>query len=333
MNGTVTDAAIAGARNLLTGCADIGPGADVVVIAEDPGLGWYDAASPMLIADEARKMGADVRVFAAGPPDQALDDDAGRAVDSADLTVFFARIGDKDRFSADRLAKPSIVSYARTLGQLASDFGRRPHGELTAAKKAADAAAFGADRIEIRCPLGTYLVGSPAAMGGGGDVTVQRFPLCVPSPVLAAGFSGTVALTRCLSPTGSQSYDPPSLNIDGVVMANVVDGRVTGFEGEAAMVDAIRAHHEHVAGLFGIDPWVVHSFHAGIHEGCDGDRPIGDDADLWSNSVFGSPRWLHFHTCGDYAPGEICWMVRDPTVFCDGVAVWDQGALRLNAIA
>jgi hypothetical protein len=52
------------------------------------------------------------------------------------------------------------------------------------------------------------------------------------------------------------------------------------------------------------------------------------DADHWSNSVFGSPRYLHFHTCGDYAPGEICWIVEEPTVKVDGVPLWEKG--RIN---
>ena len=49
--------------------------------------------------------------------------------------------------------------------------------------------------------------------------------------------------------------------------------------------------------------------------------------DLWSNTIFGSPGYLHFHTCGDYPPGEICWMVAAPTVTADGRAIWRGGAL------
>ena len=51
---------------------------------------------------------------------------------------------------------------------------------------------------------------------------------------------------------------------------------------------------------------------------------------LWANTVFTNPRVLHFHTCGDYSPGEICWMIIDPTVSIDNKNLWEQGRLRVN---
>jgi hypothetical protein len=41
--------------------------------------------------------------------------------------------------------------------------------------------------------------------------------------------------------------------------------------------------------------------------------------------MFASPRYLHFHTCGDYAPGEIAWSVIDTTVTLDGTPYWQDG--------
>jgi hypothetical protein len=41
---------------------------------------------------------------------------------------------------------------------------------------------------------------------------------------------------------------------------------------------------------------------------------------------------LHFHTCGQHAPGEISLNVIDPTILLDGVTVWDSGVLRLENI-
>jgi hypothetical protein len=34
------------------------------------------------------------------------------------------------------------------------------------------------------------------------------------------------------------------------------------------------------------------------------------------------------HTCGAYAPGEICWNVVDPTVKADGINLWENGVLH-----
>ena len=38
-----------------------------------------------------------------------------------------------------------------------------------------------------------------------------------------------------------------------------------------------------------------------------------------------TPRYLHFHTCGDYAPGEIAWSLFDATVLIDGETYWQEG--------
>ena len=47
----------------------------------------------------------------------------------------------------------------------------------------------------------------------------------------------------------------------------------------------------------------------------------------WSQTVFSNPRILHFHTCGLGPPGEICWMIIDPTITIDGVNLWENGRL------
>ena len=49
-----------------------------------------------------------------------------------------------------------------------------------------------------------------------------------------------------------------------------------------------------------------------------------------SNTVFGQPKYLHFHTCGNYAPGEICWMIPNHTVLIDDKPLWKEGELMLD---
>ncbi|MFY8099292.1 MAG: hypothetical protein ACOVOA_04960, partial [Allorhizobium sp.] len=88
----------------------------------------------------------------------------------------------------------------------------------------------------------------------------------------------------------------------------------------------------HVSNLFGIDGGFVHSWHAGIHPGCVYPERAEASYERWSGSAFGNPRLLHFHTCGAYAPGEICWNVVDPTIRVDGVAIWENGVININAV-
>ena len=80
----------------------------------------------------------------------------------------------------------------------------------------------------------------------------------------------------------------------------------------------------------------MHSWHPGIHPGCDFNHSALVDLLRWSGSAFGNPRLLHFHTCGEYAPGEISWNIVDPTIYIDDVAVWENGCLypeRLDTCA
>ncbi|MDF1748548.1 MAG: hypothetical protein P1V34_06710, partial [Alphaproteobacteria bacterium] len=134
-----------------------------------------------------------------------------------------------------------------------------------------------------------------------------------------------------LTPTGSKVYEPAFVKIGQPVDAHVEQGRIVRFEGQARDVAAIKAHYQSVSKQFSIDPMVVHSWHAGIHPGCTFDSRIQDDPDLWSNSIFQNPRYLHFHTCGAYPPGEICWMIQDPTILLDGTPLWKDGVLQVQS--
>lgn len=223
--------------------------------------------------------------------------------------------------------------YARTAEALASDFGTRTHGKMLALRDRANSALFKAQEIRLTCPLGTDVIGTAPAIDpdAARDVTIQRFPMCMPAPMPAHGFSGKIALAGYVTPTGSQSYHPAALTLRGTVMAHIEGGRILSFDGPAREVEAIRRHYHTFATRFDIDPDVVHSWHAGIDTGCAFWGIPKDDPDLWANSVFGHPRFLHFHTCGAYAPGEICWMVANPSIACDGRALWQNGQLHLPA--
>jgi hypothetical protein len=58
----------AGAVNLVSGCAGITAGQKVLVVAEDPGLGWFDELAPRAVARAARRLGAEAAVKPVGGP-------------------------------------------------------------------------------------------------------------------------------------------------------------------------------------------------------------------------------------------------------------------------
>jgi hypothetical protein len=165
-----------------------------------------------------------------------------------------------------------------------------------------------------------------------GDVTVKRFPMSVFAPVPAAGFTGRAALAGFLMGTGSRYYQPYGRALQAALFACFDRGRLTHFEGRPDDVALATAHYLDIAGRFDLDAGAVHSWHAGIHPGCAHTLPVHSDYQKWSGAAFGNPRILHFHTCGAEPPGEISWNIIDPTVWIDGVAVWQDGRLHPDRV-
>ena len=188
--------------------------------------------------------------------------------------------------------------------------------------------------IPLTCPAGTDFKGGPVVYPDqGGDVTVKRFPVSVFTPAPMTGFEGRMAQVGFLVGTGSHYYQPYACGLDETLYVNFRDSRITGFDGTPGDVAAARAHYERVGGTLGIDTYFMHSWHAGIHPGCNYPMPAAENFERWSNGAFGNPRLLHFHTCGNYPPGEISLNVADPTIRVDGVAIWEAGILHPQRLA
>jgi hypothetical protein len=330
---TDSDNLIAGARNLLVNCLDLKPDETLVIIHEKPDLGWYDKSVPMTIAEEARKMGVEPTMLEVGAPGNERDQNVTDAINEHSCTIFFARVGDQDRFADPLPGKKCVMCYARDADMLASRYGRTTYQAMVQLKEAINVLLLGAENIEITCPLGTKFSGSAPdrQRAEPRDVAFKRFPLGVPMPIEASEFSGKVALARYLTPTGSKMYSPPNLQLDEVVFATVRAGKILKFDGRQDIIDLIQAHYKKVSEEFDIDSTIMHSWHPGIHAGCQYKMNASDDPDRWSNTAFTNPRILHFHTCGDYGPGEICWMAIDHTVSVDGTNLWENGRLMPEA--
>ncbi|RST86924.1 hypothetical protein EJC49_08390 [Aquibium carbonis] len=330
--GATNDAAVLdGARNLLADCAGMRAGETLLVLHEDPTLGYYGPGLAEAVLEAAATMGirATARAIPFDPDIDVPPADLRHAMLAADRTLFLARMGDQLRFNAELAAVRPIVCYALNRDMLGSVFGRAPYRAFVALKASVDAVLAGATSIRVTCPLGTDFSGPGVAFPGAkGDVTVARFPMSVFTPAPAAAYRGRVAQAGFLVGTGSKYYQPYGAALRDVLFIAFEGNHITGFEGDAADVDTARRHYAFVADRFGIDRDFVHSWHAGIHPGCAFPGQAGENLERWSGAAFGNPRLLHFHTCGAYAPGEICWNVVDPTVLVDGVAVWENGRLH-----
>ncbi len=318
--------------NLLQNCAGLTPRSSLLIVYEDPKLGWYDQMVTETIVDAARSMGIKTQTFAVGTPQNEPNIALTSAMQQYDCTLFLSRIGDQDRFASPVPGKAIVMCYLRSFDMLTSNFAGVSYQATQALKKVLDSLACQASKIEIFCPLGTKcsLEQTPHTAIDAHDVSILRFPLGVITPIDARKLSGRVVLSHFLTPTGSRVYHPPNLELRESLVANIENGRISGFEGNIKDVAAVENHYRRIAAQFDIDPSCVHSWHAGMHPGLSYLQKAESDPDRWSNTIFNHPRILHFHTCGAYAPGEICWIVKDQTILLDGKPLWDEGKLCLQ---
>ena len=127
-----------------------------------------------------------------------------------------------------------------------------------------------------------------------------------------------------------RDVSPTCLSLPKGIIAVIDKGVISSFEGDAADILAAQDHYRQVANQFNIEPWRVDSWHLGLHPATVHPSDPQVDLDRWANTMFTSPRYLHFHTCGNYPPGEICGMVEDPTVKLDGITLWQDGQLMAS---
>lgn len=321
----------AGIRNLLENCGECREGQTLLIVHETEQDGYYDPELAPAVADVADRLGLKTRQFGVPliPVVEEPPDDLHAAMDNADCTLFFARLGDQIRFRPSSTRSLRVISYALDCKALASPFGTLPFDAFDHLKRLINQAVARAEEIRVTCPNGTDFSGAQLSSDGHTpeDVTIRRFPVSVFSPVAAAGFSGRIVQVGFLVGTGSSYYKPYGCALHAPVTMIIDGNRITEITGDNEAVAAARAHYKCVGERFGIDATFVHSWHAGIHPGCRYKEPAGRHFERWSGAAFGNPRLLHFHTCGASPPGEISLNILDPTVWFDGVAIWEKGRL------
>ena len=319
-------------NNLLNNCAELNENDTLLVISEDSKFGWYDKDISIAVYDYAKnKLGLSTELLIVGEPKNNAKNTIEKIIDNYDCAIFFARIGDQERFEKPLSNTKRIMSYVRNIDSLCSLFASTNYEEMQRFKDVINKIIFDADNIEISCPLGTNLKGTidKKNINQNKDTSVVRFPVVVPSPILAKNFSGEVVLDGYLTSTGSKVYEPISLKIESPVTATILKGKIANLNGEKKVVEKIEKHYETVSKIFNIDHDIVHSWHAGINPGIHYSNSVEENPDRWSNTIFPSPKYLHFHTCGNYAPGEICWMIANHNIKIDNVPLWENGILKV----
>lgn len=114
------------------------------------------------------------------------------------------------------------------------------------------------------------------------------------------------------------------MHVPTPVIADIKDGKITGFEGEKDLIDRISAQFERVGELAGGDPYAVNSWHTGINPNTYYTGKATDDLERWGTVAYGSPRYTHFHACGA-DPGDIAFTMIDATIEFDDQTFWRDG--------
>lgn len=320
----------AGAFNLLKNCLNVRSNNSVLLVLE-PSDEFYDSK----VADVLKECLSELNTRVTVMEPQLISDPAdfpsnvSDAMNHHDHTLFLSRIGDYVRFTALPGNSIPATSYTLSTDMLGAPYATVDYRLIQTLKHRLEDELMHANHWQLECPLGTDLSGKfcwPSLSGGQDDeLTVSLFPVATFKPVPCNNANGQVALSRWLMPGGAAKLDNAELTIDGVVHAHVIDGNLQSFSGADTEVAKLNGHYDYISKSLGINRNRIHSWHAGINPQTRFDRSADDHLDLWSAISFGSPKYLHFHTCGDEPPGEIAWSVFDPTITIDGTVYWEHG--------
>ncbi len=244
-----------GSENLLINCANLSSSDKLLIISEDKKFQWYDNDVALYLYKEAKNFGIRSEFLNVGEPDNENKDQLKSIMSNFDCTIFFARMGDQDRFEKNFFKTKRVMSYIKNIKSLASSFACVNHLAMLEIKKIINDLIFNSHEIEITCPLGTKVHGTvnKNKLIEDNEVGVIRFPTVVNAPVLADNFTGEVCLSKYLTSTGSKVYKPDYLKLEDPIIVSFNKGKIEDFIGKSKQVSLVKNHYEYVSkGLYSV---------------------------------------------------------------------------------
>lgn len=322
--------AIAGAKNLLENCLSVRSGEQVLIIGEDCSTAHFDAKICDVVCNVASGMGLKSEKIIVGETRGAGDfpDHVTQAMQHADHTVFFARLGDQLRFCPLPGKGTKTMCYTLDSNYLANDFAK---AHFTLTEKVLDELLkiiAGARTFRITCRNGTDLNGELPPQNtleeAITDFSVKLFPTMIFPPVTCAAMSGDLVLQKWLTSSSTNVYEDSVFELKEDVIAKISHGTITEFIGPQEEANRVKRHFEHVGKFAGGDPFAINSWHTGINPGTFYSANPIDDPEKWGTVAYGSPRFTHFHGCGN-DPGDIAICLLDATISFDDRTLWRDG--------
>jgi hypothetical protein len=320
-----------GARNLLLNCARAKPGERILLVGERDDNPYFDPQLCDDVAGVAQSLGASTEVILAETVTDANHFPAAvsDAMRTADVTIFFSRLGDQARFVETPGNSRKIMSYTLTRQYLQSPFAgvdyqalKKIHDQLVADIKASSS-------YRIETPSGTRLTAPlrhtlDSASTDVVEFSVELFPVMIFPPVICTALNGQVVIADFVMSTSVRRYNDSVFYLDSPVSATVEDSRMVHFDGDAGVIEGLRAQLERAAAITGGDPYQLNSWHTGINPYTFFDGDPHDYLERWGTVSYGSPRYTHIHLAG-INPGDASFHLMDASICFDDNPFWDQG--------
>ncbi|WP_343211808.1 hypothetical protein QEZ52_21265 (plasmid) [Aliisedimentitalea scapharcae] len=319
---------VPGARNLLLACAGAQAGDRVLLVGEEGPDLYFDPALCDAVAKVATDLGMTPEVVMAAPVTDASAFPANvrEAMERADRTIFFSRLGDQVRFNLSGDKAKAVMTYTLDLGYLSAPFASADFAVMKRVHDALLDLILSARSYRISGDCGTDLiseikVGREDAVA---DFALELFPVMIFPPVICHRMQGTLAIKHFVTSSSTRAYDDSTLVLNEPILTRVEDSRMIDFQGPADLVARLKSQLERAAALTGGDPYLINSWHTGINPGT---YYVGDpyaDLEKWGTVTYGSPRYTHMHAAG-IDPGDAAFHLMDLTIAFDDQVVWDRG--------
>jgi hypothetical protein len=322
-----------GAINLLQNCAGVNKGDFIVIVGEIGPDPFFEPELCDVVAEVASKMDCTSEIVMVAP--MASGDEfpthLSMAMEKADVTIFFSRLGDQQRFSNLPGTGKKIMTYTLTRNHLGASFGRADYHIGQEIQQKLLKTLIKTKSYQIKAPCGTNLISDVGLSNNylketqkTTNFSVDLFPEMIFPPINCLNLQGKLVIGHFLLSTSTRIYENSALKINSDVIATVENSRMVAFEGAPKEIKTIKNQLKRAAAITGGDPYVINSWHTGInpHTFFKGD-PYGN-LEHWGTVAFGSPRYTHIHCAGN-DPGDVCMQVFDATITCDNQKIWDKG--------
>ncbi|MGB7320405.1 MAG: hypothetical protein WBC95_03260 [Albidovulum sp.] len=317
-----------GVRNLLLNCAKARAGERVLLVGECGAAPYFEPGLCEAVAEVAGHLGIAAEVVIEPPVSDAAQfpPRVRGAMERADRTIFFSRLGDQVRFALKPGANRAVMTYTLSRKYLGHAFAGADFNAMRAVHDALLDLILASDSYRISGDCGTDLTGRvrKGRKDAVADFALDLFPVMIFPPVVCEALNGTLVIKHFVTSSSTRAYEDSVLIIDTPIRVTVENSRMTGFDGPDALVARLKAQLERAAALTGGDPWVINSWHTGINPNTFYEGDPYDDLELWGTVAYGSPRYTHLHAAGN-DPGDAAFHMMDATISFDGEMVWDRG--------